>query len=499
MTILVGLLLAVPLAGACLMLAGRRADGWAVATFVGATSLELALAVILAAIFPWQASRTVHGSITFGWIKSLGLVGHWGVDGMSIPLLVLTSLLCLCCAVYSLRHVPDGGSRRAYVGLFLLLQAGLIGTFVALDLLSFFVFFEVVLVPMWFLIAWWGEGDSRRSATVFIVYTVSGSALMLSGFLWLWAVSGTTDIVRLTQLHGSGLSGATQLSIAVLIGVGLAVKAPMWPFHSWLPDAHTAAPTAASVLLAGVLLKMGTYGMVRILLPSVPSGMRLLAPLLAVLAVVGIWYGAAATYAQRDLKRLIAFSSVAHMGFVLLGIASLTTIGVNGALFGNIAHGLITGLLFFLSGVIRQRHGTLDLATMPRALYARAPRLGFILAGAAIASLGLPGLAGFWGEFLPMLGAYQPGATVLVLYRTCVAAAALGTVFAAAYLLRMLRRVVQGPTTTTRLRDLAGAETGAIAPLVGLVVLLGLVPGLLLTATAPAVSAVVAAASGGGS
>jgi NADH-quinone oxidoreductase subunit M len=489
---LVVALLVLPLVGSVVMLvAGRGADRWAPAFGVAVTGVELGLALLLLARFDLAHADVVQHPVSERWLPVDGLDLRLGVDGLSLPLVVLTALLSLVCAVYSLRRVPDGRAPRAYVGLFCLLQVGLMGTFVALDLLSFFVFFEFVLVPMWFLIAWWGSEGARRSATVFLLYTVGGSLLMLLGFLWLWGQTGTTDIGQLAVDAGAAVPHGAQLGIALLIGVGLAVKTPMWPLHGWLPDAHTAAPTAASVLLAGVLLKMGTYGMVRVLLPVVPEGVRALAPFAAGFAVVGILYGAAASYAQRDLKRLIAFSSVAHMGFVLLGIATLTAVGVNGAMFGNVAHGLITGLLFLVAGSLKERVGTLDLATMPRSLYARAPWLGFALGFGAVASLGLPGLAGFWGEFLPMLGAYEPALGNQRWYHLLLVLAAVGTVLAAAYLLRPLRRVAQGPRTRDRLPDLDGSEVVSFVPLVVLVVLLGLLPALLLDVTGPVVRATV--------
>lgn len=276
---------------------------------------------------------------------------------------------------------------------------------------------------MYFLIARWGgsegvTGGRQAAAWKFILYTLLGSVVMLLGLLLIGLRAGTFDMVALATDNGRGLSTSVQVIAVLTIGLGLAVKTPMWPLHSWLPDAHTAAPTVGSVLLAGVLLKMGTYGFVRIVLPIAPDGMRTFAPYLAAFAVVGIIYGSLACLALAkqgaggDLKRLIAYSSVGHMGFVLLGIATMTPTGVNGALFANIAHGLITGLLFFLVGAVKDRYGTADLDTLAgatgAALYGRAPRLGGLLAFAVVASLGLPGLAGFWGEMLAMFGAFDP-------------------------------------------------------------------------------------------
>jgi NADH-quinone oxidoreductase subunit M len=297
----------------------------------------------------------------------------------------------------------------------------------------------------------------------------------------------------LTDRAGAGISHPVQVLAFLALVLGLAVKTPMWPLHSWLPDAHTAAPTVGSVLLAGVLLKMGTYGIIRIAVPIVPEGAQVLAPYLGAFAVVGILYGSLACLVQRDLKRLIAFSSVGHMGFVLLGIATLTPVGLNGALFANIAHGLITGLLFFLVGAVKDRHHTSDLAELGGGLYERAPRLGGLLAFAAVASLGLPGLAGFWGEMLALFGAFDP-ATGLnrPYYLVLMALAGLGLVLTTTYFVTLLRRVVQGSTLPrwrgdVLLGDATPAELTVWAPVVAFVGLLGLWPGLLLDVTNPVV------------
>jgi NADH-quinone oxidoreductase subunit M len=484
-------LVLLPMVGsAVLLLAGSRADRWAVWFGVTVQAIGLLVSLAMLADFDTDKSQVMQYTVSVEWVPQLDLWIRLGVDGISLPLVVLTSLLGLLTMVYSLRHLPEAGRARAFVGLLLLLQVGMIGTFVALDLLLFFIFFEVVLVPMWFLIAFWGQGERRAAANTFILYTVLGSVVMLVGFLFVWAKTGTTDMVELAQLHGTGLTSSMQLLAVVLIGLGLAVKTPMWPLHTWLPDAHTAAPTAGSVLLAGVLLKMGTYGMVRIALPCLPEGVRVVAPYLAALAVVGILYGAWASYGQRDLKRLIAFSSVGHMGFVLFGISTLTPLGVNAALFGNIAHGLITGLLFFLVGGIKERTHTTEIRDLPRGLYQRAPHLGFLFGFACVASLGMPGLAGFWGEFLALLGAYNPLLPERLFYRFLLVLAALGMVLAAAYFLRVMRRVGQGQPLLEPLPDIPDiteVEAAAWVPLAALILVLGLLPGLLLSLTNPAV------------
>jgi NADH-quinone oxidoreductase subunit M len=320
---------------------------------------------------------------------------------------------------------------------------------------------------------------------------------MLVGFLIVIFETGSSDMVVLASGAGHAMSSGPQLAAALLILAGLAVKTPMWPLHTWLPDAHTAAPTVGSVLLAGVLLKMGTYGMVRIVLPGLPDAAARVAPYLAALAVVGILYGAVASYGQGDLKRVIAFSSVGHMGFVLLGISTLSVVGVNAALFGNIAHGLITGLLFFLVGSIKERTNTTSFALLPKGLYTTAPRLGFLLGFAAVASLGMPGLAGFWGEFLTLVGAYHPlDSADRLFYRLLLVLAAVGVVMAAAYFLRVLRRVAQGEAPSQRFVDVTPREWLAWTPLTILILVLGLAPVIVLEMTDPAVRSVVESVAG---
>ncbi|MDH6111091.1 NADH-quinone oxidoreductase subunit M [Kitasatospora sp. MAP12-15] len=511
-------LLVLPLLGAALTLAPATVFGAETATQekralrFGAlvTGLVLALTVALAAGFDRAHSSRMQAVTDTAWIPSIGVRFHLGVDGISLPLLVLTALLTFLCAVYSTRRLPDGPasggqqspSARVFVGLLLLLEVGMLSTFVVLDLLLFFLAFEIVLIPMYFLIARWGSGAKTASANRFILYTLLGSAVMLLGFLLIGLKAGTFDMTALAAAHGHGLSHTTQVLAALAIGLGLAVKAPAWPLHSWLPDAHTSAPTVGSVLLAGVLLKMGTYGLVRVLLPVVPQGAATLAPYLGALAAVGVVYGSLACLAlarpgsKGDLKRLIAFSSVGHMGFVLLGIASLTPVGVNGALFANIAHGLITGLLFFLVGALKDRYGTADLDTLAgatgAALYGRAPRIGALLAFAAVASLGLPGLAGFWGEVLAMFGAFDPAAGLSrPAFVTYMVLAGLGTLLTAAYLLIVVRRVCMGdpkqPALVSDIADLRPYEAVSWTPLAALTLVAGLWPALLLGLSNPAV------------
>jgi NADH-quinone oxidoreductase subunit M len=311
---------------------------------------------------------------------------------------------------------------------------------------------------------------------------------MLLGLLLVALRAGTTDVIELAGQAGRGLGGGVQTTAAVLIVLGLAVKAPAFPLHTWLPPAHTIAPTGGSVLLAGVLLKMGTYGLVRLAVPVVPEGVRTIAPVLGAMGVAGILWAGLACFVETDLKRLIALSSVAHMGFVLLGIASMTPQGLQGALFANVAHGLITGLLFLVVGAVKDRHHTADLASVGTGLRDRAPRLGWLLAFGAIAGLGLPGLAGFWGELLAIVGAWDAPALGAA-SRPLTVAAVVGTAVAAAYLLRVLRLVWHGPRPAAPrvAGDATTHELAVAAPLVVFTVALGLLPWLLLGVTGPAV------------
>ncbi|WP_030462137.1 NuoM family protein [Kitasatospora sp. NRRL B-11411] len=494
-------LLALPLLGAALTLA-PIGDKQALRLGTTVTGGTLLLAVALAAGFDHGDPGRMQAVTDVSWIPALDVRLHLGTDGISLPLLVLTALLTFLCALYSVKKLPAGPGGRAFTGLLLLLETGMLATFAVLDLVLFFLAFEIVLIPMYFLIARWGSGRKVAAANRFILYTLLGSAVMLLGFLLIGVNAGTFDMVKLAAAHGSGLSHTTQLIAALAILVGLAVKAPAWPLHSWLPDAHTAAPTAGSVLLAGVMLKMGTYGLVRVLLPVVPDGTATFAPYLGAFAAVGIVYGSLACLAlarpgaKGDLKRLIAYSSVGHMGFVLLGIASLTPTGLNGALFANIAHGLITGLLFFVVGAVKDRYGTADLDTLSgatgAALYGRAPRIGALLAFAAVASLGLPGLAGFWGELLAMYGAFDPAAGLSrPAFVTYMVLAGLGTLLTAGYLLVVVKRVCMGdpeqPAPVADLPDLKGYEAASWTPLAALTLLAGLWPALLLGLSDPAV------------
>jgi NADH-quinone oxidoreductase subunit M len=357
------------------------------------------------------------------------------------------------------------------------------------------------------MIGVWGGPRREYAAVKFFLYTLFGSVFMLVAFVALYFQgAGTFDIVELSQAGAAGQFAGTFGRLAFLgIFLGFAIKVPMWPFHTWLPDAHTEAPTVGSVLLAGILLKMGTYGFVRIAIPILPEAAVDFAPIIGVLSVIAIIYGALCCLAQTDLKRLIAFSSVGHMGFVMLGIASLTPTGINAAIFGMVAHGIITGMLFFVVGSMKERYHTRAIADIGGGVLQTMPRMGAIFTFVAIASLGLPGLAGFWGEIFALLAAWEPApalqdAGYLTLFRVLVVFGAAGTVLTAGYFLWMLQRVNMGNAPDRwrdeGLADVSALEWGTWTPLLLLIVLLGVLPFLVFGLTNADVIATLAALTG---
>jgi NADH-quinone oxidoreductase subunit M len=485
-----------PLVGALVIaLVPSRNDRAVRALAIVFTGAALVVAVAIAVGFDYGAASGLQFELDTRWIPAITARYHVGIDGISLPLYVLTFVLSFLCAVYSWRFIPSPGKTKGFLALMLLLETGMAGTFIAFDLILFFVFWELVLVPMYFLIGIWGSANREYAAIKFFLYTLFGSIFMLLGFLGMYFRSDlgggvhTFDIVALQQFAaGGGFSQGFQLIVFAAVALGFAVKVPMWPFHTWLPDAHTEAPTIGSVLLAGIMLKMGTYGFIRIALPILPYGARRFAPWIGALAAIAIVYAALACLAQRDLKRLIAFSSVGHMGFVMLGIATLTTIGINAAIFGMVAHGIITGMLFFCVGSLYDRYHTREMAEIGGGVMQKLPYLGGVFAFVAIASLGLPGLAGFWGEVMALLSAFNPHAELnTALFRAFMIAGGVGTILTAGYFLWMLQRVNMGTVpekwAEAPFPDVVAVEWVSWVPLLVGVVALGVFPRLVFGVT----------------
>ncbi|MBN9098064.1 MULTISPECIES: NADH-quinone oxidoreductase subunit M [unclassified Pseudonocardia] len=429
------------------------------------------------------------------WIPTAGISYHVGVDGLSLPLLALTGVLFTACAVFAWRETRR---VKAYVTLFLALQAVSLGLFVALDLILFFVFFDLSIVFMYFVIAGWGHGAAARGAALrFFLYTFLGSLALLLGFilLFLAAVPHTFDIPELVAanpLAGGGLySGLTLLAI----GVGLAVKTPSVPFHTWLPPAHTEAPATGSAVLAGVLLKMGTYGFVRIAMPLLPATWRDYAMVVVIVGVVSVVYGALVALAQTDLKRMIAYTSINHMGYVLLGVGAAGLVAgsdeqarqlaTTGAVTQMVSHGLITGALFLLAGVLHDRGGTYDMGAYS-GLAARVPRFAGLFVIAAFASLGLPGFSGFIAEFQIFTGALGAAPVPTAVAVTGIVVTAGLFLLAVQRLLLGPLRVPDAPGTPRPFPDVRVSEALAVVPLLVLVVVLGVVPRVLLDVIEPA-------------
>jgi NADH-quinone oxidoreductase subunit M len=502
------LMVFLPLAGALAMMLIPRSEETAhkwVALVASLATAGIGAAVI--ADFDYGATDTMQFAVDRSWIDVIHSRFAIGIDGLSIPLVALTLLITPLCIIYSWNHFPTPRNPKAFLILLLVLHTGMLGTFVAQDLILFFVFFEVVLLPMYFLIGVWG-GEQRQYASIkFFLFTLFGSALMIVSFLALFFVAGGETFVIPELAQGVADSDISRLTGLLIFGgmfMGFGIKVPMFPFHTWLPDAHTQAPTVGSVILAAVLLKLGTYGFVRVALPILPEAAVEWAPIIGALAVIGIIYGALACLAQTDMKRLIAFSSVAHMGFTMLGISTLTDFGLNAAVMGMVAHGLITGMLFFVAGSVKDRYHTLEIKRLGGILV-KAPHMGWIMGFTAMASLGLPGLAGFWGEFPAILSTYQPAAGLSeVTYRIYMVIAALGTVFAAGYLLWLYQRTAFGTPTDEfvdeDIPDVSVSEWIAWTPLLILILAVGVFPNLVFGVTDDQMSSVaqsIAAAVGG--
>ncbi|HET7341682.1 MAG TPA: NADH-quinone oxidoreductase subunit M, partial [Methylomirabilota bacterium] len=407
------------------------------------------------------------------WLPTLGVSYHIGIDGISLLLVLLTTFLTPIALASAWRAIED--RTKEFVITMLLLETGMLGVFVSLDLFLFFVFWEAMLIPMYLVIGVWGGGNRIYAAVKFVLYTMVGSALMLVAILSLYylhgGATGTYTFDLLTLQRWVMPPGAAQNLMFLAFALAFAIKVPLFPFHTWLPDAHVEAPTAGSVILAGVLLKMGTYGFLRFCLPLFPDASFVFAPVIFALAVIGIVYGAWVSTVQPDLKKLVAYSSVSHLGFVMLGLFTLNQQGVVGGLIQMINHGLSTGALFLMVGMIYERRHTRLIAEFG-GLWKIVPAFSALFLVVTLSSLGLPGLNGFVGEFLVLLGAFQVN-------RWLAAIATTGIIFAAVYLLWMYQRVAFGEVThdeNRRLTDLSPREWALLVPVLLFIVWIGVTP-----------------------
>ena len=421
----------------------------------------------------------------YSWINVAGwnIYYYLAVDGLSILLVLLTTLLTPISVLSTWTAIED--RVKDFMIFFLLLEVGMLGVFLAQDLFLFYIFWEFTLVPMYFLIGLWGGPRRIYAAVKFFLYTMAGSILMLLAIIWLGNYGNTFSLPEL--IAKGGIPANVQMWLFIAFAAAFAIKVPMWPLHSWLPDAHVEAPTAGSVILAGVLLKMGTYGFLRFNIPLFPTATVQAAPWIALLATIGIIYGAAVSYAQADVKKLVAYSSVSHLGFVMLGLFALNAQGVSGAILQMINHGLSTGALFLLIGMVYEQTHTRELKVYG-GLWKIMPVFGAIMLISALSSMGLPGLNGFVGEFTILLGAFGSKAIGSPWYAGI---SAIGVIMAAVYILYMFQKMFLGPageiTKEHELKDLNWREILTIAPLLVLMFWIGFYPAPFFNLIAPAV------------
>jgi NADH-quinone oxidoreductase subunit M len=428
--------------------------------------------------------------INVPWIQVAGwnISYHLGVDGLSVLLLLLTTFLTPISILSTWTAVTD--RVKEFMVFFLLLEVGMVGVFLAMDLFLFYILWEFTLVPMYFLIGIWGGPRRMYAAIKFFLYTMAGSILMLLAILWLGIQAGTFSVPDL--IASGSIPANVQFWLFLAFAAAFAIKVPMWPLHSWLPDAHVEAPTAGSVILAGVLLKMGTYGFLRFNIPLFPKAAVQLAPWIALLAVIGILYGAAVSYAQKDVKKLVAYSSVSHLGFVMLGLFALNPQGIQGGILQMINHGISTGALFLIVGMIYERRHTRDLEAFG-GLWKVMPVYGALTLIVALSSMGLPGLNGFVGEFSILLGAFGSKAIGSPWYAGLAAA---GVILAAVYILFMFQKLFLGPVDkeeNRKLLDLNAREIVILVPLIVLIFWIGLYPQPFFALMGPSVGKLVAA------
>ncbi|MEN6585321.1 MAG: NADH-quinone oxidoreductase subunit M [Sulfuricella sp.] len=485
--VMVALIAVLAAGGLLAWYAGRWGDGWPQRIALGVTLTELALAS-----FEWSRAGATLASAEHGpwlvlaawpWIPRFGIAFRLGLDGLSLLMVVLTAFLGVVSVLASWREIRE---RRGFFYFNLLWTlAGAVGVFLALDLFLFFFFWELMLVPMYFLIMIWGHENRRYAALKFFIFTQGSGLVMLVAILALVfahrAATGTFSF-NYFELQGTDMGSSTAMWVMLGFFVAFAVKLPALPFHTWLPDAHTEAPTAGSIILAGVMLKTGAYGLLRFVLPLFPDAALRFAPVAMTLGALGIVYGALLAFAQSDLKRMVAYTSVSHLGFVLLGVFAMNAWALQGAVMQMVAHGISTGALFVLVGVLQQRLQTRDMRSMG-GLWASAPRMGAMLVFFAVASLGLPGLGNFVGEFLILLGSYRANLALTVV-------AALGLITAAIYALAMVQQTMHGEGPPgRRMADVSAREMTMLYAMIAASVWLGVYPQPVLDIAAPALSA----------
>jgi NADH-quinone oxidoreductase subunit M len=477
-------LIAVPAAGALLLLFVRdeeRNEG-----LIRKIALVVSLLVFAETLLLWSRFDAASADFQFveryAWIPAFGIDYAIGVDGISLLLLVLTGFLTPIALLSSWESVHK--KTRAFCMVILLLESAMLGVFVSIDLFLFYVFWDAMLIPMYFLIGVWGYDRRIYAAVKFILYTMAASVLMLLAILGLAVLHNATAggySFDLLKLYDLAIPAHLQFWFFLAFALAFAVKVPLFPFHTWLPDAHVEAPTAGSIILAGVLLKMGTYGLVRFAFPLFPLAAAYFAPYIALLAVIGIIYGALVAMVQPDMKKLVAYSSVSHLGFVVLGIAAMNTQGVQGAVYQMLNHGVSTGGLFLMVGMLSDRRHTRQIAEYG-GLKAVTPRLVAAFFIITLSSIGLPGLNGFVGEFLILLGAFAWDPRYA-------AFGTVGVILSATYMLWMFQRVNYGPVTqkNASLVDLRSREWALVVPIIAVVILMGVLPNLFLRPMGPSI------------
>ncbi len=485
-------LVLLPLAGGLILLLMPK-DRWRLIRAWTLVTMTITFVLSVLVLLRMEPGAGFSESVRIPWIPSLGIDYFLGVDGISVYLVLLTTLLSPLVVLSAWRAVTE--RVRGFHFLMLLLETAMLGTFLSLDLFLFYVFWELMLIPMYLLIGVWGGPRRVYAAVKFILYTIVGSLLMLVAILALYfdhhARTGVYTF-NLLSLYETVLSPGRQALLFAAFALAFAIKVPIFPLHTWLPDAHVEAPTAGSVILAGVLLKMGTYGFLRFALPLFPDAAHAAQPLFLTLAVIGIIYGALVAMVQTDIKKLVAYSSVSHLGYVMLGLFSFNLQGFSGGLFQMLSHGLSTGALFLLVGVVYERRHTREIADFG-GLAQVVPWFATVFVLVTLSSIGLPGLNGFIGEFLVLLGAFGSHHWAAVL-------AAAGVVLGAVYMLWLVRRFLFGPITqeeNRKLVDLTGREIACFAPILILIVALGVQPRPLLDRMEPSLNAALALTKAG--